>query len=162
MDSPNRHVSGWSIASDGSDIRYFFDNPSHHVWVNDSVLFEGRYFATIPDDGSGQIQEPIAKVDANIDPTILPEPYNDWILGDTYVLDGVQHLFLFHKPTKLFVPLARLKGTAAHDGIFRVDLHARCSRDGRKVSIDATHEGLGRQLYLIDIGYILDNPPGKN
>ena len=162
MDSPNRHVSGWSIASDGSDIRYFFDNPSHHVWANDSVLFEGRYFATIPDDGSGQIQEPIAKVDANIDPTILPEPYNDWILGDTYVLDGVQHLFLFHKPTKLFVPLARLKGTAAHDGIFRVDLHARCSRDGRKVSIDATHEGLGRQLYLIDIGYILDNPPGKN
>jgi hypothetical protein len=162
MDSPNRHVSGWSIASDGSDIRYFFDNPSHHVWANDSVLFEGRYFATIPDDGSGKIQEPIAKVDANIDPTILPEPYSDWILGDTYVLDGVQHLFLFHKPTKLFVPLARLKGTAAHDGIFRVDLHARCSRDGRKVSIDATHEGLGRQLYLIDIGYILDNPPGKN
>ena len=162
MDSPNRHVSAWSIASDGSDIRYFFDNPSHHVWLNDSVLFEGRYFATIKDDGSGIIQEPLAKVDANIDPTVLPEPYSDWLLGDTYVLDGVQHLFLFHKPTKLFVPLARLKANAAQDGIFRVDLHARCSRNGRQVSIDATHEGLGRQLYLIDIGYILDNPPKKN
>ena len=162
MDSPDRHVSGWSIAADGTDIRYFFDDPSHHVWVNDSVLFEGRYFATIRDDGSGEIQEPLAKVDANIDPTILPEPYSDWILGDTYVLDGLQHLFLFHKPTKLFVPLARLKGMGALKGIFRVDLHARCSRDGRKVSIDATYEGLGRQLYLIDIGHILDNPPMKN
>jgi len=159
MDSPDRHVSGWSISADGSDIRYFYDNPSHHVWVNDTVLFEGRYFAAIHDDGSGKIQEPLAKVDANIDPTILPEPYEDWILGDTYVLKGVQHLFLFHKPTKRFVPIARLKGNAAHDGIFRVDLHARCSRDGRKIAIDATHEKLGRQLYLIDIGYILDNPP---
>ncbi|MCK5470112.1 MAG: hypothetical protein KAI99_16435 [Cyclobacteriaceae bacterium] len=162
MDSPNRHVSAWSISSDGGDIRYFFNNPSHHVWVNDSVMFEGRYFATIHDDGSGIIQEPIAKVDANIDPTILPEPYSDWILGDTYVLEGVQHLFLFHKPTKLFVPLARLKNTGAPRGIYRVDLHARCSRDGRKISIDASYEGLGRQLYLIDIGYILDNPPKKN
>ena len=161
MDSPNRHVTGWSISADGSDIRYFFNNPSHHVWVNDSVLFEGRYFATIKDDGSGTIQEPLAKVDANIDPTLLPAPYQDWIMGDTYVLDGVQHLFLFHKPTKLFVPLARLNGMAASDGIFRVDVHARCSRDGRKVAIDATYEGLGRQLYLIDIGYILDNPPKR-
>jgi len=159
MDSPDRHVSGWSISADGSDIRYFYDNPSHHVWVNDTVLFEGRYFAAIHDDGSGKIQEPLAKVDANIDPTILPEPYEDWILGDTYVLKGVQHLFLFHKPTKRFVPIARLKGNAAHDGIFRVDLHARCSRVGRKIAVDATHENLGRQLYLIDIGYILDNPP---
>jgi len=159
MDSPNRHVSGWSISSDGSDIRYLFDNPSHHVWVNDTLMFEGRYFATIQDNGSGVIDEPLAKVNANIDPTILPKPYDDWILGDTYVLDGLQHLFLFHKPTKLFVPLARLKGTGAAKGIFRVDLHARSSRDGRKVSIDATHEGLGRQLYLIDIGHILDNPP---
>jgi hypothetical protein len=162
MDSPNRHVSGWSISADGSDIRYFFDNPSHHVWVNDSVMFEGRYFATIKDNGSGTIQTPLAEVDANIDPTILPEPYDDWILGDTYVLDGVQHLFLFHKPTKLFVPLARLKATGAPGGIYRVDLHARSSRDGRKVAIDATHEGLGRQLYLVDIGYILDNPPKTN
>ena len=160
MDSPNRHVSAWSISADGRDIRYFFNNPSHHVWVNDSVMFEGRYFGTIRDDGSAEIHE-LAEVDANIDPTFLPAPYNDWILGDTYVLEGVQHLFLYHIPSQLFVPLARLNNTGAPKGIFRVDLHARCSRDGRKISIDATHEGLGRQLYLIDIGYILDNPPQK-
>lgn len=159
MDSPNRHISGWSIDAEGEDIRYFYKNPSHHVWVNDSVIFEGRYFAKIRDDGSGNIQIPLAQVDANIDPTFLPEPYQDWILGDTYVIDGYQHLFLFHQPTKLFVPLARLKNTGAPQGIFRVDLHARSNRSGRKISIDSTHEGLGRQLYLIDIGHILDHPP---
>jgi hypothetical protein len=159
MDSPDRHVSGWSVSADGQDIRYFYNDPSHHVWVDDDTILEGRYFALIEDDGTGKIQEPLKHIDANIDPTILPEPYDDWIMGDTYVLDGVQHLFLFHKPTKLFVPLAKLKATGAPGGIYRVDLHARSSRDGRKVSIDATHEGLGRQLYIIDIGYILDNPP---
>lgn len=34
-------------------------------------------------------------------------------------------------------------------GIFRVDLHPRFSPDGRSVSFDSTHEGLGRQIYLI-------------
>lgn len=159
MDSPDRHISAWSISDDGNDIRYFYNNPSHHVWINDSILFEGRYFSKIHDNGSGKIEIPLAQVDANIDPTFLPEPYQDWILGDTYVLDGFQHLFLFHQPSKQFVPLARLRNTGSPGGIFRVDLHARSSRSGRLVSIDSTHEGLGRQLYVVDIGQILDNPP---
>jgi hypothetical protein len=67
-------------------------------------------------------------------------------------------VFLYHRPTGTFVLLARLHENAG-DGIYRVDLQARTSRDGRVVTIDATHEGLGRQLYMLDIGYILDNPP---
>ena len=159
MDSPDRHVSGWSISADGQEVRYFFDNPSHHVWQDDSTMLEGRYFGLFKDDGSGKMAEKLAEVKANVDPTILPEPYDDWIMGDTYVLDGVQHLFLFHRPTGLFVPLVRLNATGPSGGIYRVDLHARCSRDGRIVSIDATHEGMGRQMYIMDIGHILDNPP---
>ena len=159
MDSPDRHVSGWSISADGKDVRYFFDNPSHHVWQDDNTILEGRYFGLFNDDGSGKMVQKLAEVKANIDPTILPEPFDDWILGDTYVIDSVQHLFLFHRPTSLFVPLAKLKATGPSRGIYRGDLHARCSRDGRIISIDATHEGMGRQMYILDIGHILDNPP---
>ena len=52
-------------------------------------------------------------------------------MGETYVIDGFQHLFLFHRPTRLFVPLAKLKGLAVADGTHRVDLHGRTNRRGR-------------------------------
>jgi hypothetical protein len=55
--------------------------------------------------------------------------------------------------------LAKLKNTAQVGTDYRVDLHARTSRDGRTVCIDATHEGLGRQMYIVSIGHILDHPP---
>ena len=159
MDSP-RHVSAWSVSADGKDIRYFFNNPSHHVWQDDITIFEGRYFSLIKDDESGEVSEIIADVDTNVDPTILPSPYKDWILCDTYVIEEYQYMFLFHRPTKTFVPLAKLKSTGKHKtGIFRTDLHVRCSRDGKIISFDSNYEGMGRQLYTSDISYILDNPP---
>ena len=71
---------------------------------------------------------------------------------------------MYHRPSKLFVPLAKLKCSRRMDigdGAYRVDLPPRLSRDGRLVSIDASHEGLGRQMYLMDIGHILDSPPGR-
>jgi hypothetical protein len=87
----------------------------------------------------------------------VPGPGGDWILSDTYSVKGYQYLFLYHIPTKRFVPLAKLK-TTVDGGLFRVDLHPRTSRDGKMVSVDSTHEGLGRQMYLIDISRIVENP----
>ena len=84
-----------------------------------------------------------------------------FLKSDTYPIAGYQHLVLFHRPSRLFVPLARLKNTAQVMTIHRVDLHARTSRDGRTVCIDATHEGLGRQMYIVPIRHILDHPPGS-
>ena len=88
----------------------------------------------------------------------IPGPGGDWIISDTYAVEGYQYLFLYHTPTKRFVPLAKLKSTVPTN-TYRVDLHPRVSRHNRMVSIDATHEGLGRQMYLLDIGPILDHPP---
>lgn len=151
------YTGGFSVSADGKDVRPFYPNPSHHAWLDDDTILEGHHLLTYKDDGSGK-PTPVAEVGSvNFDPTVLPG--GQWFLLDTYPLDGVQHLVLFHRPTRLFIPLARLKNTAPVGTPYRVDLHARTTRDGRAVCIDASHEGLGRQLYLIPIGPILDHPP---
>jgi hypothetical protein len=150
-------TSGWSISADGQDVRYFYNIPSHHAWVDDDTMLEGRYFTIYNDDGSGKGQRVADVGSVDFDPTVLPG--GQWFLLDTYPLQGVQHVVMYHRPSKLFVPLAKLKNTAQVGTDYRVDIHARTTRDGRTVCIDATHEGLGRQMYVIRIGHILDNPP---
>ena len=42
-------------------------------------------------------------------------------------------------------------------GEWRCDTTPRYSRDGRKVIFDSPHGGNGRQMYLADIGSIIDS-----
>ena len=150
-------TTGWSISADGKDVRPFYKSPSHHAWIDDDTILEGHHFSIYKDDGSSRPQR-VAEVDDNVnfDTTVLPG--GQWFLLDTYPLKGIQYLVLYHRPSRLFVPLAKLKNTA-QTGIHRVDLHARTSRDGRMVCIDSSHEGQGRQMYILRIGDILDSPP---
>jgi hypothetical protein len=122
------------------------------------------------DDGSGNAKELLWPVEVDDGyggdghGSFVPGSGGDWIISDTYAIHGFQYLFLYHRPSKLFVPLARLKCDRRMDigdGDYRVDTHPRLSRNGRLVSIDASHERLGRQMYVIDIGHILDNPPHR-
>ncbi len=175
-DPANQLFEAYSVAPDGTDVRYLYHNPSHHSWRDDRHILDfghhappgdgspqGGYFL-FEDDGTGKAREYVWPSNHDGHDSYVPGPGGDWILSDTYVLAGYQYLFLFHVPSRLFVPLARLKSTADDvicDGSCRVDLHPRLSRDGRKVSIDATHEGLGRQMYVLDIGHILDHPPAR-
>jgi len=153
------YTGGWSVSPDGANVRYFYDVPSHHAWVDDSTMLEGDKHRFFRDDGTGKLIGRLSDCTENTDQTILPGQGGNWFVGDTYPLaNGYQYLFLFHRPSKLFVPLAKLKNTAP-PGIFRVDLHNRSSRNGRVVCFDSSHEGLGRQMYTVDIGYILDHPP---
>lgn len=125
------YTGGWSISADGKDVRFFYPTPSHHAWLDDDTLLEGRQFAIYRDDGSGKPQR-VADVGAvDFDPTVLPG--GQWFLLDTYPLNGFQHVVLYHRPSQLFVPLARLKTTAQIGTDYRVDIHARTSRDGRTV-----------------------------
>jgi hypothetical protein len=162
----------FSIAADGSDVRYLYDNPSHHSWLDDTFVMDfgshtppggaspRKGYFLFKDDGTGQATEFLWPTEFDGHGSYVPGPGGDWILSDTYSIDGLQHLFMFHRPTKLFIPLAKLRSTA-ESGLHRVDLHPRFSRDGRLVSIDATHEGLGRQMYILDISHIVDNPPRR-
>jgi hypothetical protein len=155
-DRPTR-TGGWSISADGKDVRLFYMEPSHHAWVDDESILEGHHFSIYKDDSSGK-PHPVADVgNVNFDTTVLPG--GQWFLLDTYPLNGYQYVVLYHRLSQQFVPLAKLKNTAQVGTIHRVDIHARTSRDGRTVCIDASHEGLGRQMYIIPIGHILDHPP---
>jgi hypothetical protein len=172
-DPPNRLFEGFSVAADGTDIRYFYQNPSHHSWRDDDhVLDFGEHgppgggspvkgYFLFKDDGSGKATELLWRTHRDGHNSYVPGPNGDWIISDTYSVEGFQYLFMYHLPTKLFVPLAKLRTTAG-GGVYRVDLHPRLSRDGRTVSIDSTHEGLGRQMYVIDIRHIVENPPGRH
>ena len=157
-DPNNGFDKAYSMTADGTEVRFLYDRPSHHEWQDDHTILDGRGYYLYQDDGTGKAQGRFFASSDNGHASSIPDPAGDWILSDTYAVKGYQYLFLYHKPTQRFIPLAKLKSTAK-GGIYRVDLHPRLSRDARTVSIDATHEGLGRQMYALDLGPILDHPP---
>ena len=171
-DPPNNLFEAYSMSAKGTDVRYLYYNPSHHSWLDDDHIIDfGQHtppgggppqkgYFLFKDDGSGKAREELWAVDFDGHNSYVPNTGSSWIISDTYSLNGFQYLFLYHVPTKYFVPLAKLKSTAG-EGIHRVDLHPRLSRDGKIVSVDATHEGLGRQMYVMNIGHIIDNPPTR-
>ena len=171
-DPQNGLSKAFSMTSDGTDIRYLYSDPSHHSWQDDSHVLDfgmhtppgggsplGGYFI-FKDDGTGEANNLLWSTDYDGHNSYVPGPGGDWIISDTYNINGLQYLFMYHRPTKVFVPVAKLRNTAP-EGIHRVDLHPRLSRDGRKVSIDSSSEDLGRQMYIIDISHIVDNPPHR-
>jgi len=166
---------GYSMTPNGKDVRFLYMDPSHHYWVDDETILDwGRHtppgknavvkgYYIFKDDNSGKPREMLWEAASNGHDSYHPN--GDWILTDTYNLNGYQYLYLYHLPTKLFVPLGkfefRLKGQLyrQHAGTFRVDLHPRFSPDGNWISFDSTHEGLGRQIYMMDVSHIIKNPP---
>ncbi|HJZ96963.1 MAG TPA: hypothetical protein VKE70_10695 [Candidatus Solibacter sp.] len=171
-DPENNLSKAFSMTPAGTDVRYLYNGPSHHSWLDDNYILDfgnqtppgggaalGGYFL-FQDDGSGTAKNLLWATKFDGHNSFLPGPGGDWIISDTYSIHGFQYLFLYHRPAKVFVPLAKLKSTAG-EGIHRVDLHPRLSRNGKMISIDATYEDLGRQMYMIDIGPIVDNPPKR-
>ncbi len=174
-DIENGFQGAYSMTPDGKDVRYLYYRPSHHFWRDDETILDWgthtpsggkepiKGYFIFKDDGSGEAKEMLWP--ASSDGHCTYHPGREWILTDTYNIEGYQHLYMYHLPTKLFVPLGKFRFTLhgkhqkSRAGLFRVDLHPRFNPDGTFISFDSTHEGLGRQIYIIEIGYIVDNPP---
>ena len=167
-------TEGYSASLEGDDIRYLYKEPSHHFWIDDRTIMDNgwhtppdgsdevRGYFVFRDDGTGEPKELLYEA-PNGHITLSRDGH--WILTDTYNMNGYIHLYMYHLPSKRLVPLAKLethlqrKQVLESAGYYRIDLHPRFSPDGRTVSIDSSHEGLGRQIYLLDIGHIVDHPP---
>ena len=138
--------------ADGGDIRLVTDKPyiSHFTWRdNDHIsMWRENGYKLYKDNQSGNEEKILDATNGHI--SYLPG--NNWIISDTYVdKNGDQNLFLFHIPTGKIVPLGRFKTLGYTSGEFRCDLHPRQTRDGKKLIIDSTHGGNGRQQYIISI-----------
>jgi Tol biopolymer transport system component len=92
--------------------------------------------------------------------TYLPGFRNRWILNDTYPdKERRQHPYLYDTQTGTRHWLGHFHSPPEYVGEWRCDTHPRFSPNGKHVVIDSTHEGLGRQMYLIDISRIVVGTP---
>ncbi|MBQ6616505.1 MAG: hypothetical protein IJH67_09065 [Thermoguttaceae bacterium] len=164
--------AGWKTrmitanTSDGKDISIINPNEmtSHNVWRDCNHLIA---FARYPSNGDSvylidaktgaqqQLAENQITQDTHV--SFVPETNGEWILNDSYPNEfRFQSLFLYHLPSQTRVDLGEFYSPEEYAGEWRCDLHPRCSRDGKKVIFDSAHEGLGRQIYMVDISDIIN------
>ena len=152
-------------ADTGQD-RYVVDpsgNSSHFVWRDPSHLLvwtrpEGRESGFWLLRDKTQEKELIGGevMTQNGHNTYVPNTGNAWVLNDTYPdADRKQTLYLYHVPSGRRVVLGRFLSPPRYQGEWRCDLHPRTNQQGTEVFFDSTHEGLGRQMYRIDITDII-------
>lgn len=166
-------TDGYTMNLDGKDVRFFYKEPSHHFWFNDEELVDnGTHLAPdgktylgyfrFKDDGTGVAKEKIFDAPNG---HITVSRNGEWILTDASDGDGYLYLYMYHIPTKKIIPLAKLEtqigGYMYRTGLgaLRVDLHPRFSHDEKIISFDSSHGGVGRQIYIMDISQIINNPP---
>jgi hypothetical protein len=150
--------------ADGSDLRLLLDHRmvSHYAWRDDSTLVvwartaaQGdRYYLLDVRDGQATVLGKNS-LDRHGDGHPSFSPSGDWLVTDTYPdRDRRRRLLLFHVPTNRLVEIGRFFSPWHFDGAERCDLHPRWSPDGRRVSVDSTHEG-SRQSYVLDVSTIV-------
>ena len=147
---------------DGTDLYELDPNgeTSHYIWRDSSHILawakhpsHGNKFYLFRDktDEVEVVGPEVMTVNGHC--TYLPG--NRWILNDTYPdQDRRQNPYLYEVSSGKRVALGHFAAPPQYAGEWRCDTHPRFSPDGKKVVIDSTHGGQGRQLYLIDVSGI--------
>lgn len=151
---------------DGSDP--FVLDPSgftsHFIWKNDQEVCmwtkpkgqaAGFYLFTDKTDRVETVGPDWMKVNGHN--TYLPHTEGDWILNDTYPQgeERLQELYLYQVSADKKITLGKFHEPERFRGEWRCDLHPKATADGKYVIFDSTHEGDGRQIYLMDISQIV-------
>jgi len=154
----------YSSDIEGKDIRIVDGSgyTSHFIWRdNEHLMMWTKHtgkdgFFLYKDDGSDTaVQEGDGIMTRNGHNSYLPG--NEWILNDTYPdEDRLQHVYLYHIPTKKRIPVGSFYLDTKYKGEWRCDTHPRSSPDGTKVVIDCPVGDKGRQLVLLDLTEILN------
>jgi len=132
---------------------HFVWKDNHHVCVFTKPDGHEWGFYEIEDKTGKYIRIGKEKMPVNGHQTYLPiGNQTEWLLNDTYPdKNRLQTPYLYHTPTDRRIDLGKFLSPPQYTGEWRCDLHPRFSPDGKKVVIDSAHEGMGRQMYLIDI-----------
>ena len=151
--------------SDGTDIHIVdpCGKTSHFIWRDPEHILAWAWHPShgeafyLYEDGTEKV-DIVGKgiMTRNGHCTYLPG--NKWILNDTYPdKNRNQNVYLYNVITGKTVPLGHFYLPPEYKGEWRCDTHPRFSPDGRKVVIDSSHAGSGRQMYLIDISRIVQS-----
>jgi hypothetical protein len=136
----------------GFTSHFVWRDPGHIcAWTRPEGKPDGFYLFKDKTNQVAEVGKDVMTVNGHN--TYLAQHNNAWILNDTYPqgADRIQTPYLYHVPTGKRIDLGQFYSPPEYKGEVRCDLHPRYSPDGKTVIIDSTHEGLGRQMYLIDI-----------
>jgi hypothetical protein len=155
----------WTASADGTDLFVVdpYGKTSHFVWRDPTHICAWAWhpsqrdrFYLYEDRTRNVSGVGIERMTENGHNTYLPNTENDWILNDTYPDKGrIQHPYLYQISTNRKIPIAHLLSPDRYQAEFRCDNHPCASRSGRWVTVDSTHEGKSRQVYLIDVSSIV-------
>ncbi|MFT4093997.1 MAG: hypothetical protein QM640_10175 [Niabella sp.] len=154
-----------TAAVDGSDLRIIdpFNYTSHFIWKGNRHILawtrlpeKGDGFFLFEDALKGDVRQ-VGKDVMTVNGHCTYLPGDQWILNDTYPRKGDRYQipYLYQPEKNLRIDLGNFYAPPEYKGEWRCDTHPRHAPNGKMVIIDSAHEGMGRQMYLIDISQIV-------
>jgi hypothetical protein len=154
----------FTVAPDGSDLRLVddFGGMSHFIWRDERAILA---WANRPERGDAFYLFDERTGDAKVvgAGVMTRNGHCSYLSGERWVLndaypdgdDRMQELYLYDPRRERRVELGAFHSPPEYAGEWRCDLHPRSARKGDKITIDSTHGGEGRQIYLLDLAEVV-------